>query len=94
MTTKYNRLHDLVLPGDFSFANKLHDCMVACIHNMFNAQTIEEANRWEEELDRCTKEFQMLRETKAEHEVSKSYRVIIKGLHAKGINASLVTRRK
>ncbi|PED09089.1 hypothetical protein [Bacillus pseudomycoides] len=94
MTTKYNRLHDLVLPGDFSFANKLHECMTTCIYNMFNAKSNEEANYWEEELNRCTNEFKMLREEKEEHEVSKSYRVIIKGLHSKGINVSLVSRRK
>ncbi|HEK9100177.1 hypothetical protein KFD70_11775 [Bacillus pfraonensis] len=94
MTAKYNRLHDLVLPGDFSFANKLHDCMIACINNMFNAKSVEESNRWEDELNRCAEEFKMLRDAKEEHEVSKSYRVIIKGLQAKGVNVSLVTRRK
>lgn len=47
MTHKYDRLHDLVLPGDFSFANKLHNCMVACIHNMFYAKSAEESNHWE-----------------------------------------------
>ncbi len=61
MKNEYNRLHDLVLPGDFSFANKLHDCMISCIHNMFNAKSLEESSRWEKELDRCAKEFQMLR---------------------------------
>ncbi|EJP93292.1 hypothetical protein IC1_01154 [Bacillus cereus VD022] len=35
MNDKNNRLHDLVLPGDFSFANKLRNCMSECIHNMF-----------------------------------------------------------
>ncbi|PFW92249.1 hypothetical protein COL32_09705 [Bacillus pseudomycoides] len=94
MTTEYNCLHDLVLLGDFSFANELHDCMNTCIYNMFNAKSHEEANYWEEELNRCVKEFKMLREEKEEHEVSTSYRVIIKGLHSKGINVSLVSRRK
>ncbi|WP_020059126.1 hypothetical protein [Bacillus sp. 123MFChir2] len=94
MTTKYDRLHDLVLPGDFSFANKLHDCMIASVHNMFNAKSAEESNRWEEELDRCMKEFKMLRDAKEEHEVYKSYRVVIKGLQANGVNASLVKRKK
>ncbi|MCI0764679.1 hypothetical protein [Bacillus sp. TL12] len=91
MTTEYNCLHDLVLLGDFSFANELHDCMNTCIYNMFNAKSHEEANYWEEELNRCVKEFKMLRE---EHEVTKSYRVIIKGSLSKGVNASLVSRRK
>lgn len=94
MTTKYDRLHDLVLPGDFSFANKLQNCMAACVHNMFNAKSAEESNRWEEELDRCMKEFKMLRDAKEEHEVYKSYRVVIKGLQANGVNASLVKRKK
>ncbi|PEL80038.1 hypothetical protein [Bacillus wiedmannii] len=94
MTHKCDRLHDLVLPGDFSFADKLHNCMSACIHNMFNAESTEESNRWEEELERCMKEFKMLRDTKEEHEVSMSYRVVIKDLRARGVNASLVTRRK
>ncbi|AIK37722.1 hypothetical protein BG07_4056 [Bacillus pseudomycoides] len=94
MPTEYNSLHDLVLLGDFAFANELHDCMNTCIYNMFNAKSHEEANYWEEELNRCVKEFKMLREEKEEHEVSKSYRVIIKGLHSKGINVSLVSRRK
>ncbi|PDY47663.1 hypothetical protein COM11_11345 [Bacillus pseudomycoides] len=94
MIDKYDCLHDLVLPGDFSFAKKLHNCMAACIHNMFNAKSAEESNRWEEELERCMKEFKMLRDTKEEHEVSKSYRVVIKDLRARGVNASLVTRRK
>ncbi|MDP7980126.1 hypothetical protein [Bacillus multifaciens] len=94
MTHKYERLHDLVLLGDFSFANELHDCMNTCIYNMFNAKSAEESNRWEEELDRCMKEFKMLRDAKEEHEVSKSHRVVIKGLQANGVNASLVKRRK
>jgi len=94
MNDKNNRLHDLVLPGDFSFANKLHNCMSACIHNMFNAESTEESNHWEEELERCIREFKMLRDTKEEHEASMSYRVVIKDLRARGVNASLVTRRK
>ncbi len=94
MNDKYDCLHDLVLPGDFSFADKLHNCMVACVHNMFNAESTEESNRWEEELERCMKEFKMLRNTKEEHEASMSYRVVIKDLRARGVNASLVTRRK
>ncbi|MFJ6034581.1 hypothetical protein ACIQFL_30310 [Bacillus toyonensis] len=94
MNDKYNCLHDLVLPGDFSFADKLHNCMVACVHNMFNAESTEESNRWEEELERCMKEFKMLRDTKEEHEASMSYRVVIKDLRARGVNASLVTRGK
>ncbi|WP_144517680.1 hypothetical protein [Bacillus sp. FDAARGOS_235] len=94
MNDKNNYLHDLVLPGDFSFADKLHKCMVACVHNMFHAESTEESNRWEEELERCMKEFKMLRDTKEEHEASMSYRVVIKDLRARGVNASLVTRRK
>ncbi|PEX97780.1 hypothetical protein CN465_06075 [Bacillus cereus] len=94
MNDKYDCLHDLVLPGDFSFADKLHNCMVACVHNMFNAESIEESNHWEEELERCMREFKMLRDTKEEHEASMSYRVVIKDLRARGVNASLVRRRK
>lgn len=94
MNDKYNCLHDLVLPGDFSFADKLHNCMVACVHNMFHAESTEESNRWEKELERCMEEFEMLRDTKEEHEASMSYRVVIKDLRARGVNASLVTRRK
>ncbi|MGH0520676.1 hypothetical protein [Bacillus toyonensis] len=94
MNDKYDCLHDLVLPGDFSFADKLHNCMVACVHNMFNAESTEESNRLEEELERCMKEFKMLRDTKEEHEASMSYRVVIKDLRARGVNASLVTRGK
>ncbi|MBC6971947.1 hypothetical protein H9I32_05735 [Bacillus sp. Xin] len=94
MTTEYNCLHNLVLLGDFSFANELHDCMNTCIYNMFNAKSHKEANYWEEELNRCVKEFKMLREEKEEHEVSKSYSVIIKGPRSKDVNASLVSRRK
>lgn len=94
MNDKNNHLHDLVLPGDFSFANKLHNCMAACIHKMFNAESTEESNHWEEELERCMREFKMLRDTKEEHEASMSYRVVIKDLRARGVNASLVTRRK
>lgn len=94
MNDKYDCLHDLVLPGDFSFADKLHNCMVACVHNMFNAESTEESNRWEEELERCMKEFKMLRDTKEEHEAPMSYRVVIKDLRTRGVNASLVTRRK
>ncbi|MED2837529.1 hypothetical protein A6279_04365 [Bacillus wiedmannii] len=94
MNDKYDCLHDLVLPGDFSFADKLHNCMVACVHNMFHAESTEESNRWEEELERCMKEFKMLRDTKEEHEASMSYRVVIKDLRLRGVNASLVTRRK
>ncbi|MCU4771174.1 hypothetical protein OCF65_29255 [Bacillus toyonensis] len=40
------------------------------------------------------KEFKMLRDTKEEHEASMSYRVVIKDLRARGVNASLVTRRE
>lgn len=94
MNDKYDCLHDLVLSGDFSFADKLHNCMVACVHNMFNAESTEESNRWEEELERCMKEFKMLRHTKEEHEASMSYRVVIKDLRARGVNASLVRRSK
>ncbi|MDO8158389.1 hypothetical protein [Bacillus toyonensis] len=94
MNDKYDCLHDLVLPGDFSFADKLHNCMVECVHNMFNAESTEESNRWEEELERCMKEFKMLRDTKEEHEASMSYRVVIKDLRTRGVNASLVRRRK
>ncbi|MEK4410823.1 hypothetical protein COM04_03145 [Bacillus wiedmannii] len=94
MNNKYDCLHDLVLPGDFSFADKLHNCMIAYVHNMFNAESTEESNRWEEELERCMKEFKMLRDTKEEHEASMSYRVVIKDLRTRGVNASLVRRRK
>lgn len=94
MNDKNNRLHDLVLPGDFSFANRLHNCMDACIHKMFNAESTEESNQWEEELERCIREFKMLRDTKEEHEASMSYRIVIKDLKARGVNASLVTCRK
>ncbi|PFI51883.1 hypothetical protein COI73_01325 [Bacillus cereus] len=94
MNDKYDSLHDLVLPGDFSFANKLHNCMVACIHNMFNAESTEGSNHWEEELERCMREFKMLRDTKEKHEASMSYRVVIKDLRARGVNVSLVRRRK
>ncbi|EMA6341715.1 hypothetical protein U3450_000568 [Bacillus cytotoxicus] len=94
MKTQYNRLTDLALPKDVELANELHDCMVTCLYNMFNAQTKEEADRWDKELIRCSKDFMHLREAKEEHEVSKSYRVIITDFRARGINASLVTRKK
>lgn len=94
MKTQYNRLAELVLPKDLELANKLHDCMVKYVHNIFNAKSKEEADRWDEELIRCSKDFMKLREEKEEHEVSKSYRVIIKDFRARGINVSLVTRRK
>ncbi|HCF53001.1 MAG TPA: hypothetical protein DEU03_07535 [Bacillus sp. (in: Bacteria)] len=94
MKSECNRLFDLVLPGDFTFANELHNCMVTCIHNMFNAGSLDEANRWEMELNRCTQEFKSLRNAKEEHEISKSYRVVIKRFQEKGINASLVSRKK
>ncbi len=55
MKAECNRLFDLVLPGDFAFANELHNCMVTCIHNMFNAGSLDEADRWENELNRCAK---------------------------------------
>ncbi|MEH7042094.1 hypothetical protein V7055_01245 [Bacillus thuringiensis] len=94
MKSECNRLFDLVLPGDFAFANELHNCMVTCIHNMFNAGSLDEANHWEMELNRCTQEFKSLRNAKEEHEISKSYRVVIKRFQEKGINASLVSRKK
>ncbi|MBO1628451.1 hypothetical protein [Bacillus arachidis] len=94
MKVECNRLFDLVLPGDFAFANELHSCMVTCIHNMFNASSLDEADRWERELNRCAKEFKSLRNTKEEHDVSKSYRVVVKSLYDKGVDASLVIRRK
>ncbi|MCC2473558.1 hypothetical protein LKL98_21290 [Bacillus pacificus] len=94
MKTQYNRLAELVLPKDLEFANELHDCMVTCVHNVFNAQTKEEADRWDEELIRCSKDFMKLREAKQDYEASKSYRVIITDFRARGINASLVTRKK
>lgn len=94
MKLECNRLFDLVLPGDFAFANELHNCMVTCIHNMFNAGSLDEANHWEKELNRCAKEFKSLRNEKEEHEISKSYRVVIKRFQEKGINASLVSRKK
>ncbi|ACK89746.1 hypothetical protein BCAH820_0560 [Bacillus cereus AH820] len=94
MKTQYNRLTELVLPKDFELANKLHDCMVTYVHNIFNAKSKEEADRWDEELIRCSKDFMKLREEKQDYEASKSYRVIIKGFREQGINASLVTRRK
>ncbi|KAA0814979.1 MULTISPECIES: hypothetical protein [Bacillus cereus group] len=94
MKSECNRLFDLVLPGDFAFANELHNCMVTCIHNMFNAGSLNEANHWEKELNRCAKEFKSLRNEKEDHDVSKSYRVVVKSLQEQGINASLVSRRK
>ncbi|MED1042644.1 hypothetical protein S2E19_06041 [Bacillus mycoides] len=94
MKVESNRLFDLVLPGDFAFANELHNCMVTCIHNMFNAGSLDEADRWEKELNRCAKEFKSIRNAREEHNVSKSYRVVVKNLQGKGINASLVSRRK
>lgn len=68
--------------------------MVTCLHNLFNAESLDEANRWEMELNRCTQEFRSLRNAKEDHEISKSYRVVIKRLQEKGINASLVSRKK
>ncbi|AKR35043.1 hypothetical protein P4K49_17885 [Bacillus cereus] len=94
MKSECNRLFDLVLPGDFAFANELHNCMVTCIHNMFNAGSLDEANHWEKELNRCAKEFKSLRNEKEDHDVSKSYRVVVKSLQEQGINASLVSRKK
>ncbi|WP_242289956.1 hypothetical protein [Bacillus cereus group sp. BfR-BA-01319] len=94
MKVECNRLFDLVLPGDFAFANELHNCMVTCIHNMFNAGSLDEANHWEKELNRCAKEFKSLRNEKEDHDVSKSYRVVVKSLQEQGINASVVSRRK
>jgi len=94
MKSECNRLFDLVLTGDFTFANELHNCMVTCIHNMFNAGSLDEADHWEKELNRCAKEFKSLRNEKEEHEISKSYRVVIKRFQEKGINASLVSRKK
>ncbi|MGG4306768.1 hypothetical protein ABEW59_29075 [Bacillus wiedmannii] len=94
MKAECNRLFDLVLPGDFAFANELHNCMVTCIHNMFNAGSLDEANHWEKELNRCAKEFKSLRNEKENHDVSKIYRVVIKRFQEKGINASLVSRKK
>ncbi|HEF1897522.1 TPA: hypothetical protein R9Z04_002644 [Bacillus cereus] len=94
MKVECNRLFDLVLPGDFAFANELHNCMVTCIHNMFNAGSLDEANHWEKELNRCAKEFKSLRNEKENHDVSKSYRAVVKSLQGQGINASVVSRRK
>ncbi|EPF11120.1 hypothetical protein ICA_02807 [Bacillus cereus BAG1O-3] len=94
MKAECNRLFDLVLPGDFAFANELHNSMVTCIHNMFNAGSLDEANHWEKELNRCAKEFKSLRNEKEDHDVSKSYRVVVKNLQGQGINASVVSRRK
>ncbi|NSL67320.1 hypothetical protein [Bacillus toyonensis] len=94
MKSECNRLFDLVLPGDFAFANELHNCMVTCIHNMFNAGSLDEANHWEKELNRCAKEFKSLRNEKEDHDVSKSYRVVVKSLQGQEINASLVSRKK
>ncbi|MGF2618655.1 hypothetical protein [Bacillus cereus] len=94
MKVDCNRLFDLVLSGDFAFANELHNCMVTCIHNMFNAGSLDEADHWERELNRCAKEFKSIRNAREEHDVSKSYRVIVKKLQGKGINASVVSRRK
>ncbi|MBU4640467.1 hypothetical protein [Bacillus toyonensis] len=94
MKVECNRLFDLVLPGDFVFANELHNCMVTCIHNMFNAGSLDEANHWEKELNRCAKEFKSLRNEKEDHDVSKSYRVVVKSLQEQGINASVVSLRK
>ncbi|OJE46496.1 hypothetical protein BAQ49_05500 [Bacillus proteolyticus] len=94
MQVESNRLFDLVLPGDFAFASELHNCMVTCIHNMFNAGSLDEADHWEKELNRCAKEFKSIRNAREEHDVSKSYRVVVKNLQGKGIDASLVSRRK
>ncbi|WP_272513956.1 hypothetical protein [Bacillus cereus] len=94
MKSECNRLFDLVLPGDFIFANELHNCMVTCIHNMFNAGSLDEADHWEKELNRCAKEFKSLRNEKEDHDVSKSYCVVVKSLQEQGINASVVSRRK
>ncbi|KAB2395199.1 MULTISPECIES: hypothetical protein [Bacillus cereus group] len=94
MKSECNRLFDLVLPGDFAFASELHNCMVTCIHNMFNAGSLDEADHWEKELNRCAKEFRSLRNEKEDHDVSKSYRVVVKSLQGQGINASVVSRRK
>ncbi|OFD37091.1 hypothetical protein [Bacillus mycoides] len=94
MKTEYNRLTELVLSKDLELANELHDCMATCVYNMFNAQTKEEADRWDKELIRCSKDFIKLREAKRDYEASKSYRVVIKGFRARGVNATLVIRRK
>ncbi|MDC7726404.1 hypothetical protein [Bacillus cereus] len=94
MKVECNRLFDLVLPGDFAFANELHNCMVTCVHNMFNAGSLGEVDHWEKELNRCAKEFKILRDTKEEHDISKSYRVVVKSLQGQGINSSLVSRKK
>ena len=94
MKVESNCLFDLVLPGDFSFANELHNCMMICIHNMFNAGSLDEADHWEKELNRCAKEFRSIRNAREEHDVSKSYRVVVKKLQGKGINASVVSRKK
>ncbi|HGH7175497.1 TPA: hypothetical protein ACJMKJ_003043 [Bacillus wiedmannii] len=94
MKVESNCLFDLVLPGDFSFANELHNCMMTCIHNMFNAGSLDEADHWEKELNRCAKEFRSIRNAREEHDVSKSYRVVVKKLQGKGINASVVSRKK
>ncbi|MEM5631658.1 hypothetical protein AAHH69_19250 [Bacillus toyonensis] len=94
MKSECNRLFDLVLPGDFAFANELHNCMVTCIHNMFNAGSLEEVNHWEKELNRCAKEFKSLRNEKEDHDVSKSYQCSCEKPSRAGVNASLVSRRK
>ncbi|MED4685704.1 hypothetical protein SAMN04487920_104311 [Bacillus mycoides] len=94
MKVESNRLFDLVLPGDFAFASELQNCMMTCIHNMFNAGSLDEANHWEKELNRCSKEFKSIRNAREEHDVLKSYRVVVKKLQGKGINASVVSRRK
>lgn len=94
MKAECNRLFDLVLPGDFAFANELHNCMATCIHNMFNAESLEEASRWEKELNRCAKEFKILRDTKEEHDISQSYRVVIRGLADKEIVKTIASYRK
>ncbi|PFE62818.1 hypothetical protein CN316_24725 [Bacillus cereus] len=94
MKVESNRLFDLVLPGDFSFANELHNCMMTCIHNMFNAGSLDEADHWEKELNRCAKEFKSIRNAREEHDVLKSYRVVVKNPRGKGIDASLVSRGK
>lgn len=67
---------------------------MTCIHNMFNAGSLDEADHWEKELNRCAKEFKSLRNEKEDHDVSKSYRVVVKSLQEQGINASVVSRRK
>ncbi|PHA00915.1 hypothetical protein COE51_06280 [Bacillus pseudomycoides] len=94
MLTKEKRLRDLVLTKDMERANQLTDSMLQYLNNALEAETSEGYELWCEKFDRCAHEFLLLRKAREEHDVSKSYRVVIKGLQANGVNASLVSRGK